>query len=518
MKKLLALLLACISLSCVSCGHDEETPADDVSEITTEITTEEETTEEEKNEDEEVSPFVGKWQGVKLIEDGEESDKLDDIPMWAAYQIELREDGSVAFGETTAELVNHKITWGWRKTSDTQGEFFNDDDDYDIYVLTLDEDYLIMTNEDSNDQLYLERVDEFTPYQLEEETTEKTTHEYIEDADPTAFIGKWECRKLTTNQKKQYLMNSPIEEICQLEIYDDHTAVISGVEVVGAEKFVVCDWGIVSENEIELTDNNGRIVFFTLDGDYLVDTEKDITVSLWRVDEFTPVKTDNNLFVGKWECEKIVIDGKETTEESGTPVRLCYHIELREDGSVDFDGTVAEPVASEIKWRRLTNSTEIEMFSNSDDDSFVAVLDGDYLIINDDEDSYTQLYFIKVDEFTQKETDTDPTVFYGKWQGEYMIDENGEKITDNAIPMLYQFEFNEDGTLSFGEVLTEFHEGDSGYTWEVADSRTITLYYSGSEEDINIAFNGEYLVYSEDTDVYLAKVDEFMPLDPNMYQ
>ncbi|MDE6780737.1 MAG: hypothetical protein K2J40_04670 [Ruminococcus sp.] len=389
MKKIAALILA-LSLVCCSCGQDN--PADDITENTTEAVTETVT--------DEVFDFVGKWQGVKIIEDGEELYIYDDIPIYACYQIELCEDGSVKLGETTAEIADHENSWRWNRTSkSTEIEFFDSEDDYDISTLTLDGGYLVYY-EDSDDILYMEKVDEFTPYQPIEETTEKVTHEYI-SADPTAFTGKWEARKLTVRKDKLYLMSETLMEVCQLEIYDDYTAVISGVEISGSETPVTYTWGIVSETEIELVDDNGNIVFFTMDGDYLVCTVNKITVSLGRVDEFTPKESE------------------------------------------------------------------------------------------DIEDSVI-------------------TSFVGKWQGEYAVDENGEKITDDAIPILYQFEFNEDGTLSFGEFLAEVYDkGD--YTWEVADSHTITLHYFGSEEDINLSFNGEYLVYSDYKDIYLARVDEFTP-------
>lgn len=280
MKKLSALLLA-LSLVCCSCGQDN--PAGDVPETTAEISAEGVIAEPE-TEQNEVSDFVGKWQGVKIIEDGEESDELFDMPMWAVYQIELCEDGSVKFGETTAEIVGHENSWRWNRTSnDTEIEFFDSEDDYDIITFTFDGNYL--TCEDSDVTIYMEKVDEFTPYQIEEETTEKITHEYI-NADPTVFLGKWETQELTVNSDKQYLMGEPLMNVCQLEIYDDNTAVISGKEITGAEAPMTYTWGIVSETEIELVDDNGNIVFFTLDGDYLVDTEKDITVSLGRVEEF----------------------------------------------------------------------------------------------------------------------------------------------------------------------------------------------------------------------------------------
>lgn len=411
MKKLSALLLA-LSLVCCSCRQDN--PADDIAENTTEAVTETTT--------EEVFDFVGKWQGVKIIEDGEESYEFQGMPVWAIYQIELCEDGTIKFGEITAEIAGHEKSWRWnRMSSSTEIEIFDSENTDDINTLTFDGNYLVY--EESSDILYLEKVDEFAPYNPEEATTtENVTHEYI-DADPTAFLGKWETRGLTVDSDKQYLMSEPLMEVCKLEIYDDHTAVISGAEIVGSEKFLVCEWGMVSETELELLDVNGKNLLFTLDGNYLVCNVDSIVVSLGRVEEFTP----------KQPKEKIT---ENITHE---------YIEI-----------------------------------------------------------------------------TDPAILYGKWQGEYMIDENGDKIISDAIPMIYQFDFHEDGTLSFGEVLSEAYDAGD-YTWEVTDSYTVATHYvystEDTDEDETIYFDGEHLIYSEGeyNDVYLEKVDEFIPVDPEEF-
>lgn len=408
MKKLSALLLA-LSLVCCSCGQDN--PADDIAENTTEAVTETTT--------EETIDFVGKWQGIKIIEDGEESDVFQNMPVWAIYQIELCEDGSVKLGETTAEIAGHENSWRWNRTENsTEIEFFDSENTDDINTLTFDGNYLVY--EESSAILYLEKVDEFTPYNPEEATTENVTHEYI-DADPTVFLGKWETRGLTVDSDKQYLMGKPLMNVCQFEIYDDNTAVISGKEITGAESFVDCEWGMVSENELELVDVNGKNLLFTLDGNYLVCNVDKITVSLGRVDEFTPEQSE------------------EKTETSAS--------------------------------YELTSEKVI-----------------------------------------------------GKWQGFYMIDENNEKVTDDAVSMIYQFEFNKDATVSFGELLTEYHNDDV-YKWEISgnninvfnsDDEINVFNYRGIEyhkEDLNCCDYKYCLIYNYDgKEICLEKVDEFIPV------
>lgn len=524
MKKILTLLMAFVSLTCFSCGQD--IPADEVAEST------EETTNESATEQDEISAFAGKWQGVKIIEDDVECTEFMDIPMYACYQFELCEDGFIKFGETTSRFINHNITWKWRETSSTEIEFYSDDDD--ISVLTLDGDYLIY--EEYDNVLYFEKVEEFTPYE-EEETTERTSHDYI-DADPTAFIGQWEIKKLTVNSEKQYLMGLPVIDVCSLEIYDDGTAVISGVEVIGDENLVNCTWGMVSENEMELTGDNGNIISLILDGDYLTFENKDIKISFMKTNESVADVTENS-FVGKWQGVKIVTDGEECTEIIDMPVYAIYQIELCRDGSVKFGGNISSLIYSNIAmgWRRTSSGTEIELYRDEDiEDVEVFRLDGDYLVC---EDSGDFLYFEKVDEFTPfdmeafmesfteqetEESTTEPKEkdpFMCKWQGEYIIDENGEKLFDDVIPEFYQIELKEDGVVELGGGGLA---NDSLYSWEYVDTETIKFVPIVSEETLLFVLTGEYylknldgkdyLVYEfNGKKAYLERVDEFVPVD-----
>jgi len=525
MKKILALFLACISFTCFSCGQD--TPADDVAENTVETSAEETTAEsvtESETEQNEVSAFVGKWQGVKIIENGEESDKFENMPIWAVFQFELCEDGSIKFGETTSGLIDPDVTWSWRRMSSSiEIELYSDDDDDDVSVLTLDGDYLIF--EESDDVLYLEKVEEFTPYQYEEETTENVTHEYI-DADPTAFIGKWESVKLTTNKKKQYLMSLPLEEICRLEVYDDHTVVISGVEIIGVEKFMCGTWGMVSENEIEILTDNGESILFKLDDNSLVCKNEDITVSLARVEEFSEIKFDtaNLLFAGKWQSQKAIQNGNELDNAYGVPVCNAYQFKLNEDGSAVINGVLGG------KWSYSEGAVEIVLNTGS---VMLWYPKDEYLVNADGE---IEFYLERVDEFAPYELEEKtsvttesnllPETVTGKWQGIYIIDENNQKITDDIVSMLYQFEFNEDGTLSFGEILADYHEGDDVYKWEISgndinlynsDDEKIVFSYKGIEhhtEELNCHEYKYCLIYDYyGKEVCLEKVSEFMPID-----
>ena len=254
MKKSVILLAVVLCMVCASCRQNSKA--------------------------EKISQFVGKWQWLKFVVDGEE---FFDIPMNAVYQIELCENGSIIFRDTSSEIIDNDITWNWREISDgTEVEFYSSDDDTD--VCTLDSDGLLCFSEEDT-ILYLEKVSEFVPYvEIPEETTENTTHEYT-DSDPTAFIGEWESTKISVRNKKQYLITDySLEDIFRLTINSDNTAVVSGIEISGSENPVAYTYGMVSDTEIELFSNNGSIILLSLDNKgLLVYNNSDMTVYLKKL-------------------------------------------------------------------------------------------------------------------------------------------------------------------------------------------------------------------------------------------
>lgn len=140
---------------------------------------------------------------------------------------------------------------------------------------------------------------------VSEEVTEITTHEYLEDADPTAFLGKWECEKiLVDGEEIDNLMGMPVYTLYQYDIMDDGTAGISDSLMAIATEDDMLDytWGLISENEIEIVGANGTVIQFTLDGDYLVNSESNTEVYLKKVDEFTPF--DFQAFVDDYQSQQ----------------------------------------------------------------------------------------------------------------------------------------------------------------------------------------------------------------------
>lgn len=208
MKKLIALLMACTTMTCMfaSCG-DEETESSDSSasvseesneettteeetteaETTTEEVTEEDTTvEEESSEteddamgeestevvtheyiDADATAFIGKWECEKMVVEGEEMTDLMGIPIYAVFQLDIKDDNTASMADNMAEYsgTEEGLTYTWGMVSETEIEISNETG---AMLLTMEGDKLVGTEEGYDEQIYLVKVDEFTPFDFEE--------------------------------------------------------------------------------------------------------------------------------------------------------------------------------------------------------------------------------------------------------------------------------------------------------------------------------------------------------------
>lgn len=201
MKKLLALLMACATMTFAfaSCGNDEgsesesessisESSEEETTEETTEEVTEEDTTEETTEEDTDAeeettegvekptfefiedadkTAFLGKWECEKLVVEGEEMTDLMGIPLYAVYQLEIKEDGTAIMGESLNELSDAEVSmiYEWGVISDNEIAVINDDGD--SMVFTLEGEYMVGTEDGYDEQIYFVNVDDFTPFDFE---------------------------------------------------------------------------------------------------------------------------------------------------------------------------------------------------------------------------------------------------------------------------------------------------------------------------------------------------------------
>ncbi|MDE5621302.1 MAG: hypothetical protein K2O29_10835 [Ruminococcus sp.] len=158
-------------------------------------------------------------------------------------------------------------------------------------------------------------------------------------------------------------------------------------------------WSMTSDNEIEIDDDLGEILLFTIEGDYLVSGEDDDEkIYLSKVDEFTAFgDADMTAFLGKWEGEGAVEDGKYKIDINGVPI-YAYQFEFKENGKVLLGDYVTDIFGSSYYFYNLLNENQIEMIYKYGY-KITFTVDGDYLVVTE-ENNDEQIYLVRVDEFT----------------------------------------------------------------------------------------------------------------------
>lgn len=149
-----------------------------------------------------------------------------------------------------------------------------------------------VTQEENAEESSEEVSEESAEYSLleVEGVTEPETHEYI-DADPTAFLGKWECVEYIENgENVEDVMGMPIYALFQYDVREGNTAYLPDSLVEALAEYdsdTTYSWGLVSENEIELVGSDGSVICFEMQEDgRLFYGESSWEVYLGKVDEF----------------------------------------------------------------------------------------------------------------------------------------------------------------------------------------------------------------------------------------
>ena len=89
------------------------------------------------------------------------------LPLYAVFQLEINEDGTAMMAQAVAELSDSEeaVTYTWGVIGDNEIEIV--DENNNAMTLTLSDNYLIGTEEGYDEQLYLAKVYEFTPFDFE---------------------------------------------------------------------------------------------------------------------------------------------------------------------------------------------------------------------------------------------------------------------------------------------------------------------------------------------------------------
>lgn len=126
---------------------------------------------------------------------------------------------------------------------------------------------------------------------------------------------------------------------------------------------------------------------------------------------------DKNIFVGKWECFKLVANGEEIPSVNGMPAYAVFQYNLLEDNTValaDSLVAVSDPETSTTyKWGAVSD-TEVEI-TGSDGSAIVYVLN-DGILENIDTNG-EEIYLERVDEFQ----DFDFEAYRNERSGQYIL-------------------------------------------------------------------------------------------------
>lgn len=202
MKKLTALLFACMMMTCTftACGSKDDdddddgnkkstsssasTEDDDNDEDETEPATKKKkpsTTEDEENTSED-SAFVGKWECIKIVEDGEVfEDEMDGVPIRSAYRIEIDSSGK---GYIESESLGDKLNFECKKNSKNKIEVLNENGGTAVFTINGNN---MICGEDGM-ELTFEKVKKFSDI---ESTSENKGGDKPSGKVDSKIVGKW---------------------------------------------------------------------------------------------------------------------------------------------------------------------------------------------------------------------------------------------------------------------------------------------------------------------------------------
>jgi len=180
MKRLTSLISALLLVSGLcSCGEADKSKKNENSETTsaseetetseTETTTISEDEESEASDNEAESDFIGKWELVKIFDNGEEltEEMTGGIPLYALCRFEMKDDFTAVTKSVffyNGEIADESTEWEWEMGDDSKAYLHNEytlGSDVQTYV-TIEDGFLVLCEgEDTGNKAYLEKVDEF---------------------------------------------------------------------------------------------------------------------------------------------------------------------------------------------------------------------------------------------------------------------------------------------------------------------------------------------------------------------
>lgn len=232
-----------------------------------------------------------------------------------------------------------------------------------------------------------------TEQETEPETTvTETTAPPPKKTETSDYYGKWVPYKMVVDNDlyEVYYNDVPLEQIYQLEISDDGTAVIgSGFPDSVSQTY---SWEFKGK-AIVLSGENG-IYGDIVDDSLILNNAEGMKVYMERTDEFPTMKesvydaicdmnggeielpelyVENSEstaddYIGKWECSSYEVDGEVFKDELyGVPLNALFQVEIKDDNTAVFNvgGTDEEAVVTEYEWQ-INDSGCIELYEDGE--------------------------------------------------------------------------------------------------------------------------------------------------------
>lgn len=124
-------------------------------------------------------------------------------------------------------------------------------------------------------------------------------------------------------------------------------------------------------------------------------------------------KEKKNKFIGKWECDDLLVDGDSSAKDLltgmlGMPLNVLIQITIEEDGKAEmssplFELEEAEEAEMEVSWKELDdNKMELKVAADGEEEVLEFEYKDDKLVsVMEEDGEVTEMYLVKVDEFTE---------------------------------------------------------------------------------------------------------------------
>ena len=229
--------------------------------------------------------------------------------------------------------------------------------------------------EESSEEESEEEEEEAEEYDIDSEgiTEKPTLYQFLDNADITPFVGKWECEKIIIEGEEMTdFMGMPLYAVYQLNVLDDGTAVMGETLNDYSDNEVAkhYDWGVLDENEMAIiNEEEDMSMRFTLEDNYLVGHEEgyDEEIYFVKVDTFTPF--DFEAFVNDFQ-QSLDVDLDEYNDLDDIDNEADTDADTDTDIDTDTDtDTEAETPEEEVSDTDDTESTDDTADTENADDS-----------------------------------------------------------------------------------------------------------------------------------------------------